>query len=484
MMFRRVPIVLFAILLFSAVSTHGRVTIRWQDNSTNEQGFHVERALGGGAFSRLASVGTNVTTFTDNSLLAGIVYRYRVRAYNAAGSSAYSNIVIHDSSGALVSPDLVVLRDQTLSSTKSSVSLSLQSMGTSTSSGNRASELVIVASSSNPELVPHPEVRGPSTTSSQPTLLITRAGGKHGSATITVAATNGQSVSYQRFTVTVAAPSAGGTTEVRPEAARTLNSRLVNVSARALAGSDAQNVVLGFNLTGQRSSVLLRAAGPGLSSFVGSTAMPDPILSLFRGNLLLDENQDWDSAPGLSGAVNAGGAFPFKTSSRDAGLLQSLAPGSYTAQVRSANSKGLVLAELYHVDWESARPGRLSNLSCRADIDGAEGGLIIGFTIRGSSALPLLLRAVGRSLLEFGVDGVITNPRLALYRGQDRIAVAEDWELKPELIEAGYAVGGFPLTHLSDAATLLTLEPGTYTVQISGANGKGGVVLAELYELP
>jgi hypothetical protein len=68
-----------------------QVLLAWTDNANNETGFVIERAVGTGAFSTLATVGANVTSYTDVAVLAGNNYTYRVAAANAAGLSAYSN---------------------------------------------------------------------------------------------------------------------------------------------------------------------------------------------------------------------------------------------------------------------------------------------------------------------------------------------------------------------------------------------------------
>lgn len=54
----------------------------------------MQRALGStGIFVFIGQVASNVTTFTDSTAKAGKTYRYRVQAYNAAGSSSWSNVV-------------------------------------------------------------------------------------------------------------------------------------------------------------------------------------------------------------------------------------------------------------------------------------------------------------------------------------------------------------------------------------------------------
>lgn len=77
-------------LAASAVSS-SQINLSWTDNSSNEDGFRIERATGGGAFSEIATVGAGVTSYANTGLAASTAYSYRVRAYNAGGNSAYSN---------------------------------------------------------------------------------------------------------------------------------------------------------------------------------------------------------------------------------------------------------------------------------------------------------------------------------------------------------------------------------------------------------
>lgn len=73
----------------------GSNILSWTDNSTNETAFDVERkaeaCTGILPFAVLASVGANVTTYTDSAVQEGVTYCYRVDASNSAGKSAYSN---------------------------------------------------------------------------------------------------------------------------------------------------------------------------------------------------------------------------------------------------------------------------------------------------------------------------------------------------------------------------------------------------------
>lgn len=68
-----------------------QILVTWNDNSSNEVGFHLERSDAGGPFAQIAAPAANATQYTDTGLTEGVEYTYRVRAHNAVGNSAYSN---------------------------------------------------------------------------------------------------------------------------------------------------------------------------------------------------------------------------------------------------------------------------------------------------------------------------------------------------------------------------------------------------------
>lgn len=78
-------------LVIKSVGTTS-ITIGWKDNATNETGFYVERKTGTGAWTRVATLSANTTTYTNTGLARRTSYSYRVQAYNVAGTSAYSNV--------------------------------------------------------------------------------------------------------------------------------------------------------------------------------------------------------------------------------------------------------------------------------------------------------------------------------------------------------------------------------------------------------
>jgi subtilisin family serine protease/fibronectin type 3 domain-containing protein len=74
----------------ASIISASQVDINWQDNSTDESSFVIERSFTGMDYSPLAAVSSNVTTYSDTTVTMGNVYYYRVKAVNIAGSSGYA----------------------------------------------------------------------------------------------------------------------------------------------------------------------------------------------------------------------------------------------------------------------------------------------------------------------------------------------------------------------------------------------------------
>jgi transcriptional regulator CtsR len=78
--------------LTATTVSNTQINLAWADSSNNEDGFKIERKTGaGGTYAEIATVGANVTSYSDNGLSQITEYFYRVRAYNTGGNSAYSN---------------------------------------------------------------------------------------------------------------------------------------------------------------------------------------------------------------------------------------------------------------------------------------------------------------------------------------------------------------------------------------------------------
>ncbi len=81
------------------------VTLTWKDNSTNENGFTIERS-DGNAYERIDLVGTDIQTYKDENLSNG-TYSYRVRAYNSDSQSSYSNTIQAIIGDIITPPDVI-----------------------------------------------------------------------------------------------------------------------------------------------------------------------------------------------------------------------------------------------------------------------------------------------------------------------------------------------------------------------------------------
>ena len=78
-------------VLWPVESDAAQLTLTWTDNSTNEDGFAIERKTGPtGTFAQIGTVGSNVTSYIDSALASLTTYCYRIVAFNGAGNSAYS----------------------------------------------------------------------------------------------------------------------------------------------------------------------------------------------------------------------------------------------------------------------------------------------------------------------------------------------------------------------------------------------------------
>ncbi|MBN1107692.1 MAG: fibronectin type III domain-containing protein [Bacteroidales bacterium] len=86
--------------LTATAASSVQINLAWTDNANNEQNFILERAPGGTSdFAVIATLNPNTTTYSNSGLTASTPYNYRVKAVNAGGSSAYSNVA-----GATTSP--------------------------------------------------------------------------------------------------------------------------------------------------------------------------------------------------------------------------------------------------------------------------------------------------------------------------------------------------------------------------------------------
>jgi hypothetical protein len=264
--------------------------------------------------------------------------------------------------------------------------------------------------------------------------------------------------------------------------------RLVNLAVRARAPASGEPITAGFVLRGVGpATTLARSAGPALAAFGVTDAATDPTLTLYRGEVVLAMNDDWQT-PGGAGADpsvhSAVGAFPFAAGSRDAALLQSLTAGAYVVQALAQRGSAS-LTEVFHAsDGVSTE---FVNLSCRHLLAAGDDNVIAGFTLAGVGFRRILIRAVGPGLQQFGLSNVCADPILELRNEGAIVATNDNWAAQADRDDVDTATadgGAFRLeAGGKDAAVVRELPIGAYSIVVRDRAALGGEVLVELYVL-
>lgn len=279
-------------------------------------------------------------------------------------------------------------------------------------------------------------------------------------------------------------------------------SRLGNVSTRGLAGSGPNAMVAGTVVDGLTpKQFLIRGIGPALAQFGVSAVATDPVLTVFDGTgRLVASNTGWSSnlnAAAIGIATTGIGAFQLTPNSKDCALMLTLNPGAYTFQVTNpSGTVGNALVEAFDLDAISATATRTINISTRGQVGTGDGILIAGLVVKGQSSRTLLVRGVGPGLTPFGISNTLVDPVLKVVAENGTVLASNDnWSdstlangrviTADEVQTAAAASGAFGLQASSkDAALVITLVPGNYTIQVSGANNTSGVALVEAYDVP
>ncbi len=272
--------------------------------------------------------------------------------------------------------------------------------------------------------------------------------------------------------------------------------RLVNLSTRAVSLSGDNVLIPGFVVTGSGPRpLLIRVVGPTLGRFGVEGVLENPRLQLKlrgpQGFVDVAANDDWGSnanAAEIAALTPTLGAFDLVPGGADAALLAALAPGGYTVVADGVGgTTGIALVEIYDVPAGTG-DGGLVNLSSRAYVGPGAQAPIQGFVVAGAGARTLLIRAIGPTLARFDVAGFLPDPRLTVFRGGVALFGNDDWGAGADANDTamkGDQVGAFTLPEGGkDAALVVSLTAGEYTVVVSDTAGVPGVALMEVYLVP
>ena len=112
-----------------------------------------------------------------------------------------------------------------------------------------------------------------------------------------------------------------------------------------------------------------------------------------------------------------------------------------------------------------------------------------GLVITGGAPKLVLLRAVGPTLGTFGIPGVLGAPILQVYNATGSVIASNaGWTSAANASDIAWSAtrcGAFALNaNSADSAVLMMLNPGSYTLQVTGQNGSAGTAMVEAYEVP
>ena len=263
-----------------------------------------------------------------------------------------------------------------------------------------------------------------------------------------------------------------------------------NISTRLAVGTNDNVLIGGFIVTGNASKkVIVRAIGPSLTQYHVPNALQDPTLELHdHTGAVIASNDNWMNASNKQEIINSGHA---PSNDLESAILTTLAPGNYTAIIRGKNgTTGNALVEVYDIGTASldvSSNAQLGNISTRGLVQTGDNVMIGGFIVqglKGDMPATVIVRAIGPELgaPPYNVPNALQDPTLELHDHTGAVIKSNDnWMNDPGAaqIQTNHLAPGDP----RESATIVTLQPGNYTVIVRGKNNTTGIALVEGYVL-
>ena len=280
-----------------------------------------------------------------------------------------------------------------------------------------------------------------------------------------------------------------------------------NISTRLAVGTNDNVLIGGFIVTGNASKkVIVRAIGPELGGppYNVPNALADPTLELHDGRgALIASNDNWMSTI-IGGIITKDQVMDIQnsghapTAASESAIIVTLAPnngdpasltGHYTAIIRGNNgTTGNALVEVYDIGTASldvSSNAQLGNISTRGLVQTGDNVMIGGFIVEGDMPATVIVRAIGPELgaPPYNVPNALQDPTLELHNHTGAVIKSNDnWMNDPGAaqIQTNHLAPGDP----RESATIVTLQPGNYTVIVRGKNNTTGIALVEGYVIP
>src|SRR5205085_10702073 len=139
------------------------------------------------------------------------------------------------------------------------------------------------------------------------------------------------------------------------------------------------------------------------------------------------------------------------------------------------------LIEIY--DGDQPADSQLANISTRGFVLTDNNVMIGGFILGGNSNTAIVVRGLGPSLAQFGLNPVLADPTLELHNSNGAILVSNDnWTDDPAAAAQLVALGLAPQRG-QESALVVSLPPGAFTAILAGKNGGTGIGLVEIYNV-
>ena len=161
------------------------------------------------------------------------------------------------------------------------------------------------------------------------------------------------------------------------------------------------------------------------------------------------------------------------------GISRTAGPNPGQTTISRAGSGTFVYQNIEDVTLDGI--ARALNISTRLRVLPGDNALIGGFIITGGVNKKVVMRAIGPSLAQFGLTGLLADPTLELYDSNSQLAGSNDnWReaQETEIINSGVA----PQNDF-ESALVATLAPGSHTVVVRGKNNTSGIGVVEAYDL-
>ncbi len=269
--------------------------------------------------------------------------------------------------------------------------------------------------------------------------------------------------------------------------------RLINISTRTFVGQaktekmeKIESTIAGFILKGTGSKpILIRAMGQSLQELMIDTQLNPKIsfhdMSKPTENTWILSNDDWQYA---SRSDEIPTQFQL-THSQDSALLLNLdtspAGHAYTA-VMESRSGDIGLMSIDAITTDSAQTSAVINLSTRAYVGTGQNNAIAGFIIQGEGRMKILIRGMGRSMVEQGIDTQL-DPMMTLHdmqlpAGETAIHHNDNWSND---VNAAFIPATHQPSDATESAIFIELDASpeghAYTAVLSPSDGIPGIGL-------